>query len=69
MNDGICTCVFDTGYTCDCYNKKPSNYDRLKAAFINIRDYKTDTFGDPTTCMEEYMMNVDNVLKEIKDLL
>jgi len=42
---------------------------RLQKAFIDIRDYKTDAFGDPTTCMEEYMMHVEDVLKEIKDLL
>jgi len=41
----------------------------LKKAFIDIRDYKTDAFGDPTTCMEEYMMHVEDVLKEVKDLL
>jgi len=29
MNDGICTCAFPTGGTCECYDKKKPLWDKI----------------------------------------
>lgn len=61
MKGGLCTCA--------CYNNKPSNYDRLIAALINIRDFKPDCRDDFSIQMSQYIENIIDTIDEVEDLL